>query len=466
MWIRTRPERTRRGRIAFVRTISAVALTIAAATSTAWAQEPGQNAELLTLDRAVELALGDNRTVASAELDVEKARDRVAEAHTLRFPSVKLYVIGSENLSSIDTTFERGVFGTFPGIGPVPATDTTISTSHQPTLSVVSQVSQPLSQLYRIGLNEKLARVGVELAREETRAKQQDVVASVKEAYFAILQTQSALESTAETTRMYAELDRITDDYIIQQVVLRSDSLDVKARRAQSEYDESALRDRLAAEKERLNLLLGRDVDSALRVSPAPEYSLYEVDLAAARARALERRPEIREARLRVEQAGLERRIKKAERLPDVSLTLTHAALVNYDSFLPRQVSSVGVSVTWEVFDWGRKRHELDEKDRVREQAVLALRDAEARVAADVNDRFRKLGQTQRLLRVARLRQEACREDVRVTTARYKAQVALLKDALEAQTALAEADDRYQQALLSFWTAKADFEKAIGGEGL
>jgi outer membrane protein TolC len=33
---------------------------------------------------------------------------------------------------------------------------------------------------------------------------------------------------------------------------------------------------------------------------------------------------------------------------------------------------------------------------------------------------------------------------------------------LQAQSSLAEADRQYKQALLSFWTAKADFEKAIG----
>jgi hypothetical protein len=35
---------------------------------------------------------------------------------------------------------------------------------------------------------------------------------------------------------------------------------------------------------------------------------------------------------------------------------------------------------------------------------------------------------------------------------------------LQAQTVSANADYEYQKALLAFWTAKADFEKAIGEE--
>jgi outer membrane protein TolC len=49
-------------------------------------------------------------------------------------------------------------------------------------------------------------------------------------------------------------------------------------------------------------------------------------------------------------------------------------------------------------------------------------------------------------------------------TDKYKNQTALLKDVLQAQTELAQADTKYQEALTSFWTAKADFEKAIGEE--
>jgi hypothetical protein len=38
----------------------------------------------------------------------------------------------------------------------------------------------------------------------------------------------------------------------------------------------------------------------------------------------------------------------------------------------------------------------------------------------------------------------------------------MLNDVLQLRSELAGSDDRYQQALLAFWTAKADFELAIG----
>jgi outer membrane protein TolC len=37
-----------------------------------------------------------------------------------------------------------------------------------------------------------------------------------------------------------------------------------------------------------------------------------------------------------------------------------------------------------------------------------------------------------------------------------------MKDVLEAQAGLEETNTEYQQALTSFWNARADFERAIG----
>ena len=38
----------------------------------------------------------------------------------------------------------------------------------------------------------------------------------------------------------------------------------------------------------------------------------------------------------------------------------------------------------------------------------------------------------------------------------------LLKDVLQSKAALAEAHHEYQRALLRFWSARADYERAIG----
>jgi hypothetical protein len=47
-------------------------------------------------------------------------------------------------------------------------------------------------------------------------------------------------------------------------------------------------------------------------------------------------------------------------------------------------------------------------------------------------------------------------------TDRLAQQAALLPDLLQQQATLSQTDAQYQQALAGFWSAHAEFEKAIG----
>src|SRR5262249_54094586 len=124
------------------------------------AQEPKATvAPALTLDEAVSLAQANNRQVKNAILAAAIDEDQIAEARTYRKPSLNVYALGSQLLTPVDFTFQRGVFGTFPGIGPVPATETKIHTPSRPTFFGFMQVSQPLSQQYKIGLNIRQAKL-------------------------------------------------------------------------------------------------------------------------------------------------------------------------------------------------------------------------------------------------------------------------------------------------------------------
>jgi outer membrane protein TolC len=183
-------------------------------------------------------------------------------------------------------------------------------------------VDQPISQLYRIGLGIQAKEVGQELAREELRAQKQLVANELKRVYFSILKTQSALEVTEESIKHYRELDRVTDECVLRQVALKSEGLEVKTRLAKAELETLSLRNSMSSQQERLNQLIGRPITSKFRVSPMPEMTPFEMDLTVAQARALEQRSEAREARLRQKQAGLDRRIKKAEFIPDLSCSV------------------------------------------------------------------------------------------------------------------------------------------------
>jgi outer membrane protein len=430
----------------------------------AWGSEVATaRAEVLTLDKALELALQNNLKVENAGLEVGKARDSVAAARTRRLPSFNLTVLESRDLNQESYEFKQGVFGTFPGIGPIPAKDTEIETHPDFTTIVAASVEQPLLQLYRINLNIGQRETKQAITRQELRAQRQSVANDVKQVYYRLLQTQGALKAINESIVFYRELNQLLVRYLAEGTILKSESLEAKTRLAKAEYDALTHRNDLATEKEKLNHLMGRDISVGFKVSPIPENTVYEVDLEAAQALAFQQRPEIKEANLKVQHAEYERRIKAAEYIPDLSLKASYYTPFNSE-LLPRNVASVGLFLRWEFYDWGRKRDNLAEKYKAVKQADNEVRQTKDSVIIEVNSQYRKLQESRVQLNVARLSQETAKENLRVAMDEYKQKTVLLKSVLQDETSLAESNRQYEDALLSFWKAKADFEKAIGEE--
>jgi len=419
--------------------------------------------ERLTLDRAINLALENNRQIQTAALQVQKASEEVDIARSRRLPVFDIQGQASQLLTPVNFAFPQGAFGEFPGIGPIPSTDTDVSVPQQLTYYLYSQVSQPVTQLFRINRGIDSAVASHRIEQEHMRAQRLSVTNSVKRLYFAILQTESALDTTDQAIALYRELDRTLEVRVAQKVALRSDALDVQFRLAQEQLTKTTYQNTLSSQKEQLNQLLGRDVRTDFVVEPVSTLSIAEIDVNAARTRALENRPDVREARLKVEQADLDRRAKGAERIPDISVAVSYSSYFNID-VMPTNLATAGVQLKWEPFDWGRKGRELASKTHTVEQTRLAVRDAEDKVVVDVNTRFRTLAEKRALLNVAQMAQATSREKLRVKTNQYQVQAVLLPDVLQLRAEQANSDDNYQQALLAFWTAKADFENAVGEE--
>jgi outer membrane protein len=419
----------------------------------------------LSLVAALRLAVEHNVSLQTARLQVEKAGEDIAVARTRRLPSFDTSATASELLTPVGFTFPAGALGVYPGTGPIPSTDTRVTTPRQPTAYLSAQVSQPLSQLIRLGLNIRTATTARDIERERLRAQQLSLVSSVKRLYYAILQTQSAVTYSTEAIALYRELDRTVQHRVLQKVALRSDALDVQSRLVREEFERTTHMNTLASQKEQLNQLLGRDVRTPFEVEGVPEVSFLDVDLEAAQSRALKNRPDVEEARLKLKQAELDYRQKKAERIPEVSLSISYSSYFNMD-VLPRNLASAGVQVTWEPFDWGRTGRQLAARARTIEQARRGVREAEDRTVLEVNSLHRKLAEARALLNVVQIARETAREKLRVTTNQFHVQAALLSEVLQVRAEVSSATDRRAQALLAFWAAQANFEHALGEEGI
>jgi outer membrane protein len=423
--------------------------------------EESSNSDLLTIDQAVTMAIANNRDLKIVSLNVDTSKDKVLAAKTRRLPSFSLYAFGSQLLSPISFDVPAGQFGTYPGIGPIPATNTAITTPSQPTAYIFATASQPLLTLYKINLHVHGEQLSVEQAVQELREERNSVVNDVRQAYYSVVEIQNVIEATQASIKQYEELDRISTDYVKEKVVLLSESLDVKAKLAQARLELLQDEDKLQTAKETLNNLLGRDLTIDFQATEDKELSPAEGDLKSAQALALTQNPTIKEAAIKIEQADNVRRLAKSEFIPDIAASFHYISPFGVN-FVPTNIMGLGIEFSWEPFDWGRRKDVVSEKTIAVEQSKLNLDQTKANVLVNLDKQFRALQEARMAVDVASAQQEASRQKLTEVTQQFEQKTKLLRDALQQQAAVEKANADYNEAIASFWTAKANFQKALG----
>jgi outer membrane protein TolC len=411
------------------------------------ASTAGAQAPTLSLDEAVRLALANNRSLSLAAQDVEKAAQAVEVAKTAWRPTFNVSFLAPVIFTHLDLR-----------LGPLGALDLPHSFAF-----AIGTAAQPISQLYDISLGVTASELSRAIASERLRAARQTVVDEIKRAYYGCVRAESGLIPSREAVELFKQLEGLMDILVGERAALEADRLEMRARRAQQEHDVVVLENELATGRERINVAIGRDPDTPFSLERLAAALPAEADMAATRAMVLDRRPDVREARITIDLAKTDWRLKKAAQYPHVSALFSYVGNINMP-LLPGNIAAAVVQASWEPFDWGRKGRELAAKQIAVQQAETQLRQIEATVAVDLKARARSLREARSLVSVTELSAQAARERLRVMLEKRKEETILAKDLLQAQVAVAEADHRHQAALLAYWEARADFEKAMAVE--
>ena len=419
--------------------------------------------EVLTLDEAIQLARSNNRDLKQSGLEVGKQREAVGAAKSELYPRLDTSVLAAQLLTPIDFTLKAGQLGTYPATGPIPGSNTDLHTSARPIAIASVTATQPLTQLFRIRLIVSEQRLKVDAARLSFDEREQKLTDDVRQVYYEVLQSQSQHESQESMVKYLQELQQLTERRFGQQAALEADKLSVKAEVAKAVYQLTAIEDTLADRKEALNHLLGRNLQTDFSVESVPATLPEEHDLTTARTIALEHRPEMKRAANRMSQAQVETKIEKTRYIPDVSIQASYLSPVNIN-FLPQNIGAVGALLTWQPWDWGKKRHNVEQGVLAEKQAALSVEDTREQILLDVDSHFRHLREARARLAVTEATRDAEIEKLRNQKEAYSQRSSLLSDLLKQQSSLADAESQYHQAVLAYWSARADFQKTLGEE--
>lgn len=362
--------------------------------ATAAATEP--SLQPISLDDAVALAVKNSKAAQLAHLKIEEANSSTDAARRLRYPQISasgigLYVQqstdikvsqGSMTQSLNELGAQLGMSQTTAALGQFPSTDLTLAKgSYTPVLGTLT-IAQPLSQLWRINSGVRAAKAGLTESQREAARILSELRFSVEQLFVGIL---LANDRVSESEAKFAAQERkLRDAENAQKVgeLLDEAALGMRAAVLQAKTDLTRSRQ----EREKLSLqladLIGRPGEGQLVLAtelPHRDEQPIERWLSEAK-----NNPDRQIAAAVVEKASAGVSASKQAHIPELSLIASGYAQDGIP-LIARRSASVGLSLSWDVFDFGRRDAETARavvkrrsaevnRDRIEEEATRQIR--------------------------------------------------------------------------------------------
>ncbi|HEY9069316.1 MAG TPA: TolC family protein [Candidatus Ozemobacteraceae bacterium] len=437
----------------------AVCLVLAIlAGSSVFAQASGP----LSLEDVVALVKSGNASLRQARLQVARADEQVAAARTKTKPRIGTYLLGTHALETPEIFVERGMLGELPKLGAFPPNAVTFSESRRNSLYSLISMTYPVTRQRDIRTGIRMSETARDLAESGAAQATLDVVCETKKLYCSILALENARAANATAIRLFSEYAETIGRLVAEGYAQKADLLDVKARLEQVRAREEALRLKRESLVETLGRLCGIENAASISLVPLPEPSGDPASDTVSIDNGLPNHPRVREGGLRKKLAELDRELAKGEFRPSVALTADRLQGHRTAEYLPKHVSAMGLLVSWDPFDWGKRRHELKEKQLACLQAGIALEETGRAVREAIHAARRQLQEADARFAAARAKSDWAEEQARVFRNRLVEKAILPRELLEAEAELAEARFLQHQACLDAWIARAELDRALG----
>ena len=208
----------------------------------------------------------------------------------------------------------------------------------------------------------------------------------------------------------------------------------------------------------------------AIGLAPGQEFQLTDalpyapltnLNLEQALERAGANRADLKAAQAQVQAAELARRAAVAERYPTAELSADYG-VIGPSPASSRGTFAVSASVRFPLWDGGRARGDIEQAGAALEQRRLEYQDLRARVDADVRQAFLDLNAAASQVAVAESSRTLAQDTLAEARDRFAAGVADTIEVVQAQEAVAGAEQDYINSLYAHNLAKASLARAMG----
>jgi outer membrane protein TolC len=441
-----------------IQLLSVLALLVAAQSAMGQNNAPMQ----LSLSQAIDLALKQNRDIKLAQLAVVDSQHKKEIARSDYFPHIRNQssVLHITDLAGVK--IPAGAFGNHPDTGAIPGQNLVLDQGGLTSYTSGTGLEQPLTQMFKIHASNRAAAADINTAKVQVSQAENAIALKVRQLYFGILIAQLKQKAAAEQVAAgEVKLQESLQD------VERGNALDVavlESRASALDAKQAALTQRLQIHDLTINLndLMGLPLNTNLALDADVSAASMSVPSREECIRiAQQHSPEIQAAKQGVEKAKAGLSAAKDAYIPDV----TGLARYSYQSgvpFLVHNFGTFGFTLSYDLFDGGRRVAGIKDAQTVLSEAELNLSKVEDEVEVQVEAAYDKVEQLLDLAGVATEALKAREEASRVTDRRFEQNAALDSARSEAHAKAISAQASYLEATLGLSLAQGDLKRTIG----
>lgn len=424
-----------------------------------------------TLAQCQALALERNAKIQESKLEIEAAEETRDAAFTRYFPQMSAGAAGMMAVNPLMKIETQG--GNLPVYDGNPANlpnatqfaympPGSMSIMEHGTVFSISAV-QPLYAGGRILNGNRLAELGVQVARDKALLSRRDVLALTEEKYWQLIVLAEKYRTLEAYEGLLAILDKQVSDAMQSGLVTRNDLLKVRLKRSEAAVDRQRLQSGMRLAARDLRRHIGLPEGDSIALAGKLDDPVNPESLNGKRLGATNRRPEIRLLESAVRAEHLQTALKRGEMLPTFSVGVTVfradiSGMPGSTNALVFATVSVPLSGIWEglhATESQRKRKLIAEKRLGETRELIGL---------EVRKTWSDLQNAWNAVQVSEEAVAQAEVNLKEVSDQQASGLVNFSDVLEAQVLRQQALSRRMDALGDYWLKRSAYFRAIARE--
>jgi len=417
-------------------------------------------ARRLTLTEAVHLAISQNRALKIARLKVVENEEKKAGERSAYFPKLtnQSNVLHFSDLENI--VIPAGSLGIAAGT-LIPPQTAGIDQGQKTIYSSGTQITQPLTQLIRVHAANRIAAADIATSRDDLKNAENQIALQVHTLYFGILIAQMQKQAAEQQSVFAGENLRESEEDVRNGSALNVSAIQGRAGVLESQQSVLTAELQISDLTTEMNDLLGLPLDTQLQLDPLVPSKFDERPRQEYIQIAWSQNPEILAAQDAIRKAEAAVAAAKSAYIPDITAYARHSYQDGVP-FVVRNFGTFGVNLNWDVFDFGKRRAAVRERETQLAEAQENLRRLKDSVAVGIERSYNKVERTRHLVQVASQVVQLRQESERLAQNQLTQGVVLVAERRQATAATYKAQADYLQASLGYLLAWAELEREAG----